>query len=835
MFGRTGLFAALIACVLSLCSIVPSAAAGTSAIKGIVYDAVTNAPVAGAKLTLTRGTASFGTVSDRDGTFAFSGLEAGTWTLRTTASLYQANLSAGIVVDAGETVTVGVAMQPVSTTSITTIGHVNVRGHATLNTTSASTTTISANTYVSTGTQQVQQLLETLPGISIEHFDNGAPGNVATFSIRGAGGFAGGANTGYEVLVLQDGEPIRNGQYGDADLSGLTPAIYSNVEVVRGVGGTSLFGANTIGGTLNLVTIDPKATEGAELLWSAGGFGSSSYDLMQTNTYGRVGYVLDYHEYATDGFDPPGLLVDSPPCTFCSSLPLGVIVHPTNSMVLHSALGKIRYQTSSTSYAVLTATDEADWRDQFGLILNPETVTISGGSGGTFSNDPKGFPYYFGFPMNYVWNTDPKYTFDFHTVLGGGALVLRTYDNWINRWADGNNAPAESCCFLQKSIDHLTGDIVTWEKTLGDHDLMLALGGNGDAFQYGQCFNFDVKCKASDIAPTSGSQLERTALIRDDWELSPKFTTTLATYYSNYNDLNVRRFDPRVGLVNRPDQDTAIRFSVGSGFAAPRLSDIVTPLSLNAFSSVGGPNCPGSEPFCNATSGNPSIQPETGLGFDLGYERTWGGQGDFAVDLYRTNLHDHIFTGILPAPAGLLFSDGTPVLGIEKPVNLAGSVLTGVEVNGAVPVTDYFTVKGYYDTQAAYPQGLDLLTEQTLGDVLNDQQYLDIPLHKTGWSVNFQNHQWVGGFIGADYFGKNNSYNLPPFWVYNGGVNLPFSADTTVHFTWHNIFNKGAIVIEQFGGGVPYNSVNGPISTNAYSYMPHVFSVTLDERIGSLH
>lgn len=811
------------------------AEAAQTAIQGIVYNASSGSPVAGAKLTLTGNGTEHMTTSDATGAFAFSNIAAGTWSLRTTAASYELSVSGAIVANAGQTVSLSVALQPVSSTNITTLGHVTVRGQAAVNTSSAATTTIYASDYVNTGAQQVQTLLESTPGISIEHFDNGAPGNVATFSIRGAGGFAGGANTGYEVLVLQDGEPIRNGQYGDADLSGLTPAIYSRVEVVKGVGGTSLFGANTVGGTLNLVTIDPKATEGAEALWTAGGFGTSSYDLSQTNTYGRVGYVFDYHEYGTDGFDPSNLRVDSPPCTFCSSPtpPVGAIVHPTNAMLLHSGLAKIRYDMSSTTYGVLTVTDEADWRDQFGLILNPETVTVSSGS--SFSNDPFGFPYYYGFPMNYVWNTDPKYAFDLHTPMAGGALVLRYYDNWINRWVDGNNAPAASCCYLQKSIDHLSGELATWDKVLGNHDLALAIGGNSDAFQYGFCATSNVFCKASDISPTVGTQIERTALARDDWEISSKFKSTFAGYYSNYSDLNVRRFDPRLAIVNQPDENSIVRFSVGSGFAAPRLSDIVTPLDLSAFTNVNGPNCPPSEFYCDATSGNPSIRPETAFGYDLGYERRWGPVGDFALDLYRTSLQNHIFTGILPAPPGLVFSDGTPVLGIEEPINIANTIYQGIELTGSVPVSTYFAVKGYYNTQAAYPLNVDFQTEQVLGDVVNNQQYLDVPLHKLGWTVNFQNHQGVGAFLGADWNGPNNSYNVPQFWVYNAGMGLPLSDTMGLHLAWRNIFNKDAIIIEQYGQGVPYSSVNGATtSTNAYSYMPHIFSVTLDERIGSL-
>ena len=845
-----------LACLAGMAIVLASAAqaqaAGTlGAVSGVVISGTTGSPVAGASLTLSGGGPSQTTTSDDHGAFAFNNLQPGDWVLRTTAPLYEVNVSGVIAVNAGQTTSLFVTLQPVTTTNITTLGRVTVVGHHGLNTTAAPIVTITSNDYINTGTTQVEQLLESTPGITIEHFDNGAPGNVATFTIRGTGGFVGGSNTGYEVLVLQDGEPIRNGQYGDADLSGLTPAIYSNVEVVKGVGGTSLFGANSIGGTVNLVTIDPKQTEGAEAIFSVGGYGSSDYNIAQTSTYGRVGYVLDYHQFATDGYVPSRLLVDNPPFTFSGSAttpPIGDIEHPTESMLLRSGLGKIKYSFSNKTNAVLTYTDEADWRDQFGLLGNPETVFLLS-TFTSYSNDPLGYPYWFGFPRNYVWNTNPKYSFDVHTSLGGGSLSMRYFDDWINRWVDGNQAPPSSCCFLQKSIDHITGELATYERPFGNHNITIALGGNGDSFQYGSTFMFDQTVLASDITPTIGTQIEKTVLVRDDWDTSAKFRTTLAGYYSNYNDLNVKRFDPRLAIVNRPDENSVIRLSVGTGFAAPRLSDIVTPFD-ETFSST-GPNCPltgpNAEPSCDASSGNPNLKEETATGYDLGYERTWGAFGDFSLDLYRTDLKNHIFNSVVPPPPGTppFPNQGPPnaVLGVIEPINIAGSVYTGIEAGASIPLTDYLFVKGYYNTQAAYPTGVDLLTQQNIGNVVNNQQYQGVPLQKVGWSANFVNHQGWSATYGGDWFGPNNSYNVPAFWVFNASMTAPLSSTMSLHMALKNIYNQNAIIFSNFGGGVPYPTILGANgcttapcfnSTTAFSYAPHIFTVSIDERLGSL-
>src|SRR4029077_9986695 len=119
------------------------------------------------------------------------------------------------------------------------------------------------------------------------------------------------------------------------------------------------------------------------------------------------------------------------------------------------------------------------------------------------------------------------------------------------------------------------------------------------------------------------------------------------------------------------------------------------------------------------------------------------------LDLYRTNLTDHIFTGAFPAPAGLCFDpsptppkcpDGsTPILFIQKPINLAGTVFQGLEANASIAVTNNFNINPYYNIQSAYPTAVDVQTDVILGNVVDNHQYLDVPIHKEGWQVEYHN------------------------------------------------------------------------------------------------
>jgi outer membrane receptor for ferrienterochelin and colicin len=323
---------------------------------------------------------------------------------------------------------------------------------------------------------------------------------------------------------------------------------------------------------------------------------------------------------------------------------------------------------------------------------------------------------------------------------------------------------------------------------------------------------------------------------------------TFAGYYSSYDTLNVKRFDPRLAIVDKASDNMVFRASVGSGFAAPRISDLQPFLNTSHFSATAFGGCPTSEPFCAASDGNPNLKSETAIGYDLGFERLFGNGGDLNVDLYRTNLHNHIFTGFVPAPPGTpTFDNGSKILFLNLPINLAGTVYTGLESNATIPVGNYLSVDPYYSIQSAYPTDVPLAVAQTIGDVVNKQQYLGVPIHKLGWTLNYHTiSRATTVSFGGDWYARNNSYNIYPFWVYNASATVPLG-ESTLHVGWTNIFNTQAALFSSFRGGLPYPGApgcnlngNGPCAagdqylTNLYQRAPHMLTVTFDRRWGSL-
>ncbi|HNQ16162.1 MAG TPA: TonB-dependent receptor plug domain-containing protein, partial [Pyrinomonadaceae bacterium] len=108
--------------------------------------------------------------------------------------------------------------------------------------------------------------LRSIPGFRIQQL--GGFGRTANIKTRGL--------RNQDTAVLIDGVRLRDASAitGDATpfLSDLTLTSVSSVEVLRG-SGSSLYGTNAIGGTVNFITPNPKAGPNGQLSYAAGGLG----------------------------------------------------------------------------------------------------------------------------------------------------------------------------------------------------------------------------------------------------------------------------------------------------------------------------------------------------------------------------------------------------------------------------------------------------------------------------------------------------------------------------------------------------------------------------------
>ena len=213
-----------------------AAYAQSAGVSGTVLNASTSRPIANAVVTLDAGAAATDTHTDANGAFAFATRPAGTFHLIVKADGYlttRTELSAA----SASTVEIKVPVDPHFTEVVT------VSPDARSQLDAYQPTSVLAGQELATHLQgTLGATLSDAPGVAMRSFGPGPARPV----IRGL--------DGDRVLILENGTRMGDlsSQSGDHGVN-INPASASKIEVVRGPA-TLLYGANAIGGVVNVIT-----------------------------------------------------------------------------------------------------------------------------------------------------------------------------------------------------------------------------------------------------------------------------------------------------------------------------------------------------------------------------------------------------------------------------------------------------------------------------------------------------------------------------------------------------------------------------------------------------
>ncbi len=184
-------------------------------------------------------------------------------------------------------------MSPATTNTLAIIGQVHASAGETVSTASAPTVTMSAQGAAAAGATSVAPLLwnqlSTTPVLPL----GGGSNATVSFAVRGP--------DPTETLVDIDGHQQNNGNTGDVDVSLLDPAALQEVQVVYGIAPSSLAGPNTIGGGVNIVTLQPTTTDHSLMRVFGGSYGTFGETLQSTGTADNLGYAISLHNVNSSG------------------------------------------------------------------------------------------------------------------------------------------------------------------------------------------------------------------------------------------------------------------------------------------------------------------------------------------------------------------------------------------------------------------------------------------------------------------------------------------------------------------------------------------------------
>lgn len=151
------------------------------------------------------------------------------------------------------------------------------RGNALLSTVPSGVTLISRNTIQTAPGTLLSSALDGVTGLVIRSYGGGA--SVQTISLRGL--------PPEHTLVLVDGQRYNSFQNGLADFGLIPSSAVDRVEVVRG-GYSALYGADAVGGVINIITKTPPDNVTAGV---SAGTGSNGYSALEFNAAGSAGGI----------------------------------------------------------------------------------------------------------------------------------------------------------------------------------------------------------------------------------------------------------------------------------------------------------------------------------------------------------------------------------------------------------------------------------------------------------------------------------------------------------------------------------------------------------------
>ena len=383
-----------------------------------------------------------------------------------------------------------------------------------------------------------------------------------------------------------------------------------------------------------------------------------------------------------------------------------------------------------------------------------------------------------------------------------------------------------------------------------------------------------------------------TTLLRGIFNLTPHLKATLANYYDNYSQTYTTdgaatfrtatygRYDGRIGLDYRPSSRVSIRAAAGSALAPPYLALLTGRAPSYTLDSSGA--------FATDRQTLGNLKAETAFGYDLGADVRLSADGAtvLSTDLYLNNLKNQFISSTLlangtvtvcskggggattvpPCAAGQtpvtvpLYTSTSANLddaryeGLELAINRDPSVGFGFTTQGAL-------LRGYpYNVNACtYSNKPNCSNAVTNLGIVNNANFFGsgtsgsngTPSNGAGNNFNSVNNHAIpyaqgyaeihyrtprGGYVafGEQYYGNNNSLNVPAFFVANATMRFPFPGGFAFQVSADNLFGAypGASIAEDGGVAVPLvNGQNG--LTNANVIGPRQFRLVLSKKFGT--
>jgi len=446
------------------------------------------------------------------------------------------------------------------------------------------------------------------------------------------------ARFGNELFVMVDGRSVYTTSFGGVYWEQLDMPLedIERVEVIRGPGG-SIWGTNAVNGVINIITKKASETRGA-LMTGGGGNVDQGFATLQYG--GAVGKNTDYRVYSKY-FDDDHLpaLAGGNGGDGWHALRGGFRTDTTLSL-----RDSLTFQGDLYSMRVGDPTYNVPGVTSPGIVPEEDLEDISGGF------------------IQGVWS---------HTISDHSGTTLQvSYDRYNRGDQLGDHRGAFNVDFSHHLAWGKRNNMV-WGANFLDSDSH----SRGDFF--------------ISFVPPSLELREYAAFAQDEIALIPDqlyLTVGTKLEHNHYTGLNVM---PSARVAWTPTSQQTIWAAVSDAVRSPAETD------ANFRANVGSFPGPGGVPVVLAFIGNPHVDDESLIAYELGYRRTIGKRLSFDFASYY-NDYGHQETSE-PAPEFFEESPAPPHYVLPFTYgNLMYGETQGIEVFGAWKVTDRWTLNPGY-------------------------------------------------------------------------------------------------------------------------------------------
>jgi outer membrane receptor for ferrienterochelin and colicin len=542
---------------------------------------------------------------------------------------------------------------------------------------------ITAADIAAMGATDLDQVLESVPGV---HVNRGPNGNNPLYVVRGI-------VTAYtpQLLMLQNGVPITTAFIGNkGNLWGGYPVEHiARIEIIRGPG-SALYGSDAFSGVINIITKGAAEAQGTEFGMRAGSFDTYDTWIQHGGKLGPV-EVQAYVRYGqTDGFSSQ---VDADAQTRNDTL-----------FKTHASLapGGLNNQVKSADANLDLIYGQ--WRARFGYKKRYDMGT---GAGIASALDPVGRQRSERITTSLNW-AEPLVTRDWGM---GAGISTQQYSQEVPVWyrllPPGVTFPTGTF------PDGMIGAPETWERTyrlsgyadysgLAGHHVRIGVGHDDiDLYRVREYRNFNYAANGTPIPlPTVVETTYTTPFLRpqgrridyvyvqDEWNFAKDWNLTAGVRHDRYSDFGGTT-NPRLALVWDASFDLTAKLLYGRAFRAPSFSEsygITNPVAI----------------------GNPNLQPERNATTELAF--AWQARTDATVNLtfYRYDMKNLIRT----------VTNATPGTGATY-ANIGNQTGHGIELESNWTVTRDLRLSGNY----AWQRSIDEATHTDAGYAPHNHLY----------------------------------------------------------------------------------------------------------------